>query len=199
MKIHEKLLKNRFFKHIFQFIQNISEDKLSAFSSEAALFTIISFFPFLMLFFVILSFTSLTPEFIFRLVKDSFPQDIINLIMTVVVQLNNTSTTVISITIFTALWCASRGFMAIERGFNVIYKVDHKKNFIITRLFGLLYTFGFAILLILTLMLLGFGNRIYIAILKHFSFIKFLFSFIVFFVKYLPIFICFYIIYKFFF
>ncbi|MBE5935158.1 MAG: YihY/virulence factor BrkB family protein [Lachnospiraceae bacterium] len=168
----DRLLTHRLFRHLFKFINNVIEDKLSAFSSEAALFTIMSFFPFLMLFFVILSFTSLTPEFIFRLVKDSFPAELIQLIMTVVVQLNNTSKTVITITILTALWTSSRGFVAIEKGFNVVYKASHRKNFIINRLFGLSYTLGFAILLILTLMLLGFGNSIYIAIIKHFKFIK---------------------------
>jgi membrane protein len=92
--------------------------------------------------------------------------------MTVVVQLNNTSKTVITITILTALWSASRGFIAIEKGFNVVYKVEVKKNFIINRLIGILYTIGFAVILLITLTLLGFGNSIYHTIVKHFSFIK---------------------------
>jgi membrane protein len=172
VNLWNKLLKNRFIKHLYHFVNSISEDNLGAFSSEAALFTIISFFPFLMLFFVILSFTSLTPEFIFNLINNTLPQDVINLIMTVVVQLNNTSKTVITITILTALWSASRGFIAIEKGFNVVYKVEVKKNFIINRLIGILYTIGFAVILLITLTLLGFGNSIYHTIVKHFSFIK---------------------------
>ena len=170
--LKQKVLENHIVQHLIAFANNISKDKLSAFSSEAALFTIISFFPFLMLFFVILSFTPLTPAFIIRLINNSFPEEIIKLIITVRDQLTNTSTAVISITAITALWSSSRGFMALIKGFNVIYGVDSKKNAIIYRIYALVYTFGFAILLALTLVLLGFGNSIYIAIRKHFPFIK---------------------------
>lgn len=168
----EKILNNHLIKHILAFTSNIGKDKLTAFSSEAALFTIISFFPFLMLFFYILSFTPLTPAFIIRLIDDSFPSEIIELIMTVVVQLNNTSTTVVSFTILAAIWSASRGFVAIVNGLNVIYEVKDKRNIIFHRLYGLIYTLGFAVLLFVTLILLGFGNSIYVTIIKHFPFIK---------------------------
>ena len=168
----EKVLENHIVQHLIGFANNISKDKLSAFSSEAAVFTIISFFPFLMLFFVILSFTPLTPAFIMRLINDSFPEEIIKLIITVRDQLTSTSTTVISLTALTALWSASRGFMAIIKGFNVIYGVNSKRNAFMYRIYALLYTLGFAVLLALTLLLLGFGNSIYIGITKHFPIIK---------------------------
>lgn len=167
-----KIKKFKFLEHLTAIINNIEEDKITAFASEAALFTIISFFPFLMLFFVILSFTSLTPAFILRLIDNSFPTEVINLITTVVDQLNNTSKTVITLTIFTALWSASRGFIAIVKGLDVIYKSDSKTNIILHRLYAILYTFGFAILLAVTLTVLGFGNSLYIWIVKHFPVVK---------------------------
>ena len=167
-----KFSENRLFKHILCIINSIEEDKITAFASEAALFTIISFFPFLMLFFIIVSFTTLTPAFIIRLINDSFPTEVINLIMTVVDQLNNTSRTVITLTIFTALWSASRGFMAIVKGLDVIYKSTSNNNMILHRIYAILYTFGFALLLAVTLVLLGFGNSLYIWIVQHFPIVK---------------------------
>ena len=50
----EKVKENRFYKHIMSFVKSLGEDHISSYSSEAALFTIISFFPFLMLFFIII-------------------------------------------------------------------------------------------------------------------------------------------------
>lgn len=168
----ERILKNHIVVRLSSLISNISQDGISAYSSEAALFTIISFFPFLMLFFFILSYTSLTPAFIIRLINDSFPSEIINLIMTVVDQLNNTSKTVLSLIILSALWSSSRGFLAIVKGLDVIYKSEHKTNIIVHRIYALLYTLGFALLLTITLGLLGFGNKIYIALITHFPVVK---------------------------
>lgn len=168
----QKISENHIVIRLLSLINNISQDRISAYSSEAALFTIISFFPFLMLFFFILSYTSLTPAFIIRLINDSFPSEIINLIMTVVDQLNSTSKTVLSLIILSALWSSSRGFIAIVKGLDEIYKTEHKTNIILHRIYALLYTLGFALLLTVTLGLLGFGNKIYIWIIHHFPVIK---------------------------
>lgn len=168
----EKFFENHIIIRLQHLLNSIAEDRISTFSSEAALFTIISFFPFLMLFFFILSFTPLTPAFILRLINDSFPTEIINLIMTVIDQLNSTSKTVLSLIILSALWSSSRGFMAIVKGLDVIYKTDHKTNIIVHRIYALLYTLGFAILLTVTLGLLGFGNKIYIWLIQHFPVVK---------------------------
>lgn len=160
-KFLEKINSISFFKHLISFFKSVGEDNISSYASEAALFTIISFFPFLMLFFIIVSFTPLTPGFILRLINDSFPHDIKNIFETVIQQINNTSHTVIIFTAITALWTSSRGFMAIVKGLNKVYKTNNSKNGIIMRLYSLLYTIGFALLLTLTLVLLVFGNSLY--------------------------------------
>ena len=156
-----KIIQHPIIKHLASFFKSIGEDNISSYASEAALFTIISFFPFLMLFFIIVSFTPLTPGFILRLINDSFPSEIKDIFHTIINQINNTSKTVIVFTSLTALWSASRGFMAIVKGLNKIYKTGEKRNGIIIRFYSLLYTIGFAILLALTLILLVFGNSLY--------------------------------------
>ena len=159
--ILNKINSIHFIKHILSFFKAIGKDNLSSFASEAALFTIISFFPFLMLCFIVVSITPLTPGFILRLINDSFPRDIKQIFQTIIQQINNTSKTVIIFTAFTALWSASRGFMAIVKGLNKIYRTGESRNGIIIRFYSLLYTIGFAVLLALTLVLLVFGNSLY--------------------------------------
>ena len=85
-----KVIQSRIVKHLASFFKSIGEDNISSYASEAALFTIISFFPFLMLFFIIVSFTPLTPGFILRLINDSFPSEIKDIFHTIINQINNT-------------------------------------------------------------------------------------------------------------
>ena len=68
-----KFLENHIIKRLLSFIQSIGEDKVSAYSSEAALFTIISFFPFLMLFLPIWTNCILRRRFHIRRRRIPFP------------------------------------------------------------------------------------------------------------------------------
>ena len=162
----------RIWNHISNFCTGIRNDHITAFSSEATLFTIISIVPFIMLFLTMLQYTPLTPDFFIRLLGESLPNEVTNSIEKITLEIFNPSRTVMSISAVTALWTASRSFMALFRGFNLIYKTGETRNSIILRFISILYTLGFVVLLILTFVLLVFGNRIYIWLISIFPWIK---------------------------
>ncbi|MCR5610166.1 MAG: YihY/virulence factor BrkB family protein [Lachnospiraceae bacterium] len=159
-------------RNLVKLFDKMAIDHVTAFSSEAALFTIISFFPFVMLFLTLLNYTPLNPDFIMRLINDSLPTEITNFIETIINEIFKPSATLLSISAIAALWSASKGFLSIFRGFNVIYKTGETRNYLIIRVISILYTLGFAVLLMLTLIFLVFGNYIYRLIISHFPFIK---------------------------
>lgn len=162
------------FKLIGLLSRKIRDDYIEAFSAQAAFFIIISFFPFVMLFLSIIQFTSLGESNTLRILTQIFPSAINSMIISVVTEIYDTtsSSTVISITAITALWSAGKGFLAITKGLNSVYEIKETRNGIFLRAVSALYTLIFAIMLIATMVLFVFGNRLYLWIELRFPLFK---------------------------
>lgn len=162
------------FKLIGLLSRKIRDDYIEAFSAQAAFFIIISFFPFIMLFLSIIQFTSLGESNTLRILTQIFPSAINSMIVSVVTEIYDTtsSSTVISITAITALWSAGKGFLAITKGLNSVYEIKETRNGIFLRAVSALYTLIFAIMLIATMVLFVFGNRLYLWIELRFPLFK---------------------------
>lgn len=145
---------------IKKILSNSYIDSITAFSGEATLFVIISFLPFIIFFLLLLRFTPLSSDYAIDTLLNSMPVTFRSYVLSIIKDILSPNTAVISISTITVLWAASRGFLAIVHGFNVIYKTGETRNDFILRFFSILYTIGFAIILIVTLALLVFGNRI---------------------------------------
>ncbi len=144
------------------FATKLREDSVSAFAAQAAFFIILSFFPFVMFLLTLLSYLPISPENLRTSVSGIFPETINNILNTILSELVEASSgTVLSITVLAALWSASRGMLALVRGFNAVYQHKETRNYFLIRGVSTLYTLGFALLLIVTLVLLVFGNRLY--------------------------------------
>lgn len=118
------------------FLAKLREDSISAFAAQAAFFIILSFLPFIMFLFTLFNLLPMTTGDFKRL-----PAGI----------LSGTA----------ALWSASRGTLALVRGLNAVYKHKETRNYFLVRAISMIYTLCFAVLLLVTLILLVFGNRLY--------------------------------------
>lgn len=58
-------------------------------------------------------------------------------------------------------WSAGKGFMGLIQGMNMIYNVEERRNYIILRLQSALYTVVFVVAIILSLVVLVFGNSLH--------------------------------------
>jgi len=151
------------------FLHKVNEDDVAAYSGQAALFILISFFPFVMFLLTLIQFLPFTETDLQNLMLPIFPEIIHELIQGIIAELYHSSTgTVISVTVITALWSASRGFLAIIRGLNSVYHIDETRGYFRLRFFATLHTLGFALILLLTLALLVFGNTLYAWCINHF-------------------------------
>ena len=121
---------------IRKFLYQLRDDSISAFAAQAAFFIILSFIPFIMFLFTLLNLLPLTAGEFKR-----FPAGIIS----------GTA----------ALWSASRGTLALVRGLNAVYKHKETRNYFHIRALSMIYTLCFAVLLIVSMVLLVFGNRLY--------------------------------------
>lgn len=153
--------------------RKISDDYVPTFSAQAAFFIIISFFPFSMFLLTLIQFLPLKESELYMLIRNFFPSGIntyiVSLISEVYVQ---PATTIISITAITTLWSASRGFLAIVKGLNTVYGIRETRNYFKLRITSAIYTLAFAIIIIISLGLLVFGNRIYLFITAQFPLIN---------------------------
>lgn len=163
---------NRCISYIRKFLIKLREDSISAFAAQAAFFIILSFFPFVMFLFTLLNYLPVSADELFLHLTDIFPSTVTSVFQTILSELTKkASGTILSVTVVAALWSASRGMLALVRGLNAVYGHKETRNYFLIRFVAMLYTLGFAVLLIATLLLLVFGNRIYAFILRSFPFL----------------------------
>lgn len=153
-------------KKSLHLISNISrkfrDDHVGAYAGQATLFIIISLFPFLMFLLTLIQFLPITESNIMIIVDEIFPTNLSPMFIGIISEVfDKGTTTVISVTAITALWSASRGFLTIAKGLNNVYGIKETRNYILTRISATLYTLVFAVIIVITLIFLVFGNRIY--------------------------------------
>lgn len=152
---------------IRSFFNKTKEDFVSAFAAQAAFFIILSFFPFLMFLLTLLNFLPVSPKELQDIISGILPDTVNHIVNTIFSELTkNSSGAVLSATVIAALWSASRGMLALVRGLNAVYGYKETRNYFFIRGISMLYTLAFAALLIITLLLLVFGNRFYGFILQ---------------------------------
>lgn len=154
------------------FSAKLRDDSISAFAAQAAFFIILSFFPFVIFLLTLLRYIPFFSGDIITLPVGLFPEAISPYIESILKELvQNSSGTVLSVAVIAALWSASRGVLALTRGLNAVYGHKETRNYFVIRSISTLYTLIFAILLIISLGLLVFGNQIYQFILEKIPFL----------------------------
>lgn len=163
-------------KYIKIFTAKIRDDYVASFSAHAAFFTLISLFPFLMFLSALLQFFPINAADIINLFMKYIPSFVSPTVTTVVNEIfNEVSTTFISVTAIFTIYPASKGFFAILRGMNSIYGIRETRNYFLLCINSIFYTFIFAVMIVVSFILLVFGNQILAFLLRiipnigHFS------------------------------
>ena len=155
------------------FIQRFGEKKVTIHAAQVSFFILVSLFPFFMFLITLLQYTPISEQSIANAVHELIPGTLSTLVLD---WLNETyshaSGTVLSITVILALWAASKGFSGIILGLEEIYEVKEPRGFIARRIHSLLDTIVFALMLIISLTLLVYGNQIVVLIHRVFPFLS---------------------------
>ncbi len=145
------------------FVRKLREDTVSAFAAQTAFFVILSFLPFLMFLLTLVRFLPFGRGEMLQAVHSFFPAPIRDFMGVVLKEaLQKTSGTFLSISAGAALWSASRGILVIVRGLNRVYGNGETRNYFVLRLLSVCYTIVFTVVLVVTLVLLVFGNQIFL-------------------------------------
>lgn len=160
-------------KEIQNFIYKLKKDAVSAYAAQAAFFIMLSAFPFLMFLLTLIQYLPVTKEDLTMAIHNIIPSGIVPIIDNIINEIyTSPGITLLSVTGIVAIWSASKAFYALIHGLNAVYGICENRNYFLLRIIATLYTFAFAIILLITLSILGFGNRISLAIFKQFPGLK---------------------------
>ncbi|QNM06097.1 YihY/virulence factor BrkB family protein [Qiania dongpingensis] len=155
-------------KHIKLFlgklIDYMLDDRVSVYAAQVSFFVIISAIPLVMLlipliqFLIPLSQDTVTKAILAVLPSSEETQRFVTSLLNDVY--TNSASTIISVSAITTLWAASKGIYSLQQGLNSIAYTKETRNIVIQRLLSIVYTLGFIFVLIFTLGVLLFGNKL---------------------------------------
>ena len=139
--------------------QDLRRLRIGVHAANTSYFLILSIFPTLVLLLSLLRYTRFTEVDLVALLEGMIPTALLPEAEVLIHQMEiNTSSAVVSLSAFGALWSASRGIFGLLTGLNAIYGVPENRGYFYTRAISLLYTFAFLVVLLLTLVLHVFGT-----------------------------------------
>ncbi len=154
-------------KYIRGFLKEMNRDHVSAYAAQAAYFTMLSFIPFVLLLLTLLQYTALTKEDLYVVAQTILPDTLDRFVLGIVDEVYERGALAISLSAVVAAWSAGKAFLSLMRGMNVIYDVEEHRNYLVLRLRATVYTLLFVVAIIVSLVLLVFGNSIHHLILRY--------------------------------
>ena len=157
LKLGNKLW-SRFFEELWC---RIKEDEVTAVGAQLTYYLILSIFPFLIFFLNLLSYTSIAQENVLDNLLIVLPIETQTLLKNIVREIVYTSSdTLLSLGIILSIWTGSLGITAIIRAINKAYDVKKKRPYWRLKGLAIIFTIILALLLIIVLSMLVFGEII---------------------------------------
>lgn len=161
------------------FLSRNQHNAVEAYSAQASLFVVISFFPFTVFALALLPYLPFSQSQITGAFLEIVPNAIADYAARLIREMyGTTSIPVLSIAALLAIWSASKGSIAVMRGLDRIYGVRRRRGYLVVRLMASVYVLVFFVLLIVILVFLGFGSVVFtwlssrIPVLKTSLFLK---------------------------
>jgi len=166
-------------KKIWNVVEKIMGDHVSAYAAQSAFFMMLSLVPILFLLMTLVRVTPITQSDIMTVVNELFPKTIRSTILSIVNEVYRQTGTKITVTILVAFWSAGKGVLAMSNGLNCIKGLQETRNYIFLRLRAAGYTVLFLLAIILSLVVLGFGNSISLLVTEHLPVMQYVMEFII--------------------
>lgn len=168
------------FMQIYRFSKRVTKDSIPVYAAQASFFIVLAFFPFLMMLLSMIQvFFPSSRETLVEAVESIFPETLHAFFTSILGEIYSKATgTLFSITALVALWSSSKGIMAVEKGLNQVYQTP-RTGYIRFRLISLVYTVIFILIILSSLLLLVFGNRIQLFLEAHIPLIARISSYII--------------------
>ncbi|KIJ86969.1 ribonuclease BN [Staphylococcus saprophyticus] len=149
---------SNFFSYL---VYRIGKDDPSGLSAQLSYYFMLSLFPMLLFLLSIVPVVGVKQSTIRDLIKDHVPSDYAPQVSSIIGDImDNASGGLLSIGLIAALWSASNGMTALMNAFNVAYDVEDSRNFVVAKLYSVLFTLAMIIVMPVALVLPTFGQQI---------------------------------------
>ena len=155
---------------LFKLISRFRYDDINGYAAQISFYLLLSLFPFLILLAAVLARTQvldLSQLLVYLRDYDIIPPAALDLVESVFQDLRIPTGT-LSFYVIIVLWCASRGIRAIMNGIHMAFRTRESRGIVATFLRSFFYTIAFALLLILFMALVLFGDFLFSWLLKTF-------------------------------
>lgn len=145
---------------IKDFARQMSRQNISAFASSTAFFVFLSLIPMLILICTMIPYTMITEENLVMAITQITPDSMNSLLISVISEVYDRSAGILSIAAVATIWSAGKGVLALIRGLNAVNGVVEDRNYFLLRLVASFYTLIFMVAMLLSLVVMVFGNVI---------------------------------------
>ena len=123
---------------ILQVLGKCSRDGIGAYAAQSAFFVLMSVFPFLMLLLQLMRFAPVSQESLLYMVDNIFPDYLLPTMHEILQELYSSSFGLVSVSVITTLWAASKAMHAVTTGLDRICRAEEVRNWFVIRLWILL-------------------------------------------------------------
>ncbi len=158
-KINSKI--RRKINLLIHLIVKIKKDDVFALSSQLAYYLMLSFFPFILFLITLVGFSRLSSDEVLNGLAGLLPQSIVDLTTSTVMEIfDNQYTGLLGVSILLMIWTSSSAFRAVIKGVNKAYDFKESRSFIKRALISMMGILALAVIIILSLSMLVFGDVI---------------------------------------
>lgn len=160
-------MKSGFWMTVKDFAAQVKKQGISAHAASTAFFLFLSLVPMLMVLCSVIPYTPLTEANLIKVITDITPDMFDPVAESLVAEVYAKSTSVLSVALLATIWSAAKGVMALMNGLNAINNVEEERNYFVVRAVASCYTIVMLIGIILSLIIVVFGNQLVSAVLHR--------------------------------
>lgn len=151
-------------------VRRFASDDVGASAAHLTYYMVLAFFPFIIFLLNLISYVNLDFGALSNTLSQVIPQDTLAVVEGVVKEtVQAKSPTVLSGSVFLALWSMTRAMNGVRKGLNKAYQVEEKRPLWQNLLLSLFFTLGLIVVVLLALSLLVFGKLIGNAVSEFFG------------------------------
>lgn len=155
-------------KKAYRFYKECLDDQIGTYAAQSAFFIILSAIPFLMVLLSLLKYTFLGKADLLNAMQTFCPDYLLPLLISIVDEVYEHSSGLLSVTAVVAVWSAAKGVQYITNGLNSVYDVDENRNWFVLRFWAIVYTLILVVVLLFLMGFMVFGKYIKNIIFKNF-------------------------------
>lgn len=146
---------------LIHLIVKIKRDDVFALSSQLAYYLMLSFFPFILFLITLVGFSRLSSTEVLNGLNALLPQSIVDLTTSTITEVfDNQYTGLLGVSVLLMIWTSSSAFRAIIKGVNKAYNFKDNRSFIKRAIISMLGILALALIILLSLFMLVFGDVI---------------------------------------